>query len=335
MMQFAELNLHHRGNAEKTTNLVRRAVRMGYDAVVINIDIGQMEAKSSDKSAETEHQPPRKKKRKSNANPTEAIKEQSDVIGGGGGDVVPDPFLVNEKQLDLSSLEQAGRKFRQFSRLTVHLTDSTSVHKLLHHAKLKLYDLVAVRFDDEQILMTLQRKGHLIDLISIEADSGKVPWLYLPKVVQACVACGLGFELVYSKALFSQENRRQFFSNARSLMTITRGGRGVVLSSGADEIIAIRAPYDAANLCTLFGMEPRHGRKFVAANAKAILLRSQSRRTIKGSIHVTSDLSAIPSSLGQPSELTLQKLAQIPEFENQLKLQEKDIDRDVEMIAIV
>uniref|UniRef100_A0A915DVU6 Ribonuclease P protein subunit p30 n=1 Tax=Ditylenchus dipsaci TaxID=166011 RepID=A0A915DVU6_9BILA len=318
MMQFAELNLHHRGNAEKTTNLVRRAVRMGYDAVVINIDIGQMEAKSSDKSAETEHQPPRKKKRKSNINPTEAIKEQSDVIGGGGGDVVPDPFLVNEKQLDLSSLEQAGRKFRQFSRLTVHLTDSTSVHKLLHHAKLKLYDLVAVRFDDEQILMTLQRKGHLIDLISIEADSGKVPWLYLPKVVQACPG-----------------KQATVFSNARSLMTITRGGRGVVLSSGADEIIAIRAPYDAANLCTLFGMEPRHGRKFVAANAKAILLRSQSRRTIKGSIHVTSDLSAIPSSLGQPSELTLQKLAQIPEFENQLKLQEKDIDGDVEMIAIV
>ena len=43
-MTFAELNLRHQGNAQKTTNLVRRAIRMGYDAVVINIDIGQMES---------------------------------------------------------------------------------------------------------------------------------------------------------------------------------------------------------------------------------------------------------------------------------------------------
>lgn len=48
------------------------------------------------------------------------------------------------------------------------------------------------------------------------------------------------------------------------LMEITRGGRGVVISSGAEDVIAVRAPFDVANLCILFGLDPRHGRKFVS-----------------------------------------------------------------------
>lgn len=89
------------------------------------------------------------------------------------------------------------------------LTDSTSVHKLQHHPKLKLYDVVAVRFDDEQILMTLQRKGDFVDIISMDAESGKIPWIYKTKIVQACANVGLGFELTYSKALLNSDYRRQ------------------------------------------------------------------------------------------------------------------------------
>jgi hypothetical protein len=40
--QFAELNIHHRGNTERTLAMVRRAIRMGYDTVVVNIDIGSL-----------------------------------------------------------------------------------------------------------------------------------------------------------------------------------------------------------------------------------------------------------------------------------------------------
>lgn len=39
--QFAEMNLRHRGNPAVTTEMVRRAIQMGYDAVVINVDIGE------------------------------------------------------------------------------------------------------------------------------------------------------------------------------------------------------------------------------------------------------------------------------------------------------
>jgi cell division inhibitor SulA len=39
---FAEMNLLHQGNPAKTLELVKRAIRMGYDTVVINIDVGDL-----------------------------------------------------------------------------------------------------------------------------------------------------------------------------------------------------------------------------------------------------------------------------------------------------
>lgn len=40
--QYAELNIRHTGNVERTLAMVKRAVRMGYDAVAVNIDIGDI-----------------------------------------------------------------------------------------------------------------------------------------------------------------------------------------------------------------------------------------------------------------------------------------------------
>lgn len=40
--QFAEMNIRYMGNMDETMAMVRRAVRMGYDCIVINTDIGQM-----------------------------------------------------------------------------------------------------------------------------------------------------------------------------------------------------------------------------------------------------------------------------------------------------
>lgn len=97
-------------------------------------------------------------------------------------DFIPDPFLIDSTKLDLTSLKQTSKIFRQFrfvfptkcikwiieciySRLTATLNDSSSVHKFMHHSKLKLFDIIAVRFEDEQILTTLTRKGIFTNLI--------------------------------------------------------------------------------------------------------------------------------------------------------------------------
>lgn len=55
--------------------------------------------------------PPKKKKKKKSA-AVEAAEPQSSQSTA--TEVVPDPFRVDESQLDLSALEVAGKKFRQF-----------------------------------------------------------------------------------------------------------------------------------------------------------------------------------------------------------------------------
>ena len=47
-------------------------------------------------------------------------------------------------------------------------------------------------------------------------------------------------------------------------MEVSRRGKGIVLSSGAEDLLGLRGPFDAANLCVLFGLSSKDGRKFVS-----------------------------------------------------------------------
>ncbi|TKR82652.1 hypothetical protein L596_016342 [Steinernema carpocapsae] len=383
--QFAEMNLRHTGNAERTLALVKRAVRMGYDSVVINVDVGdlmsdrclevslgEMGIKSSGtgrgrkvrersdhptapvdriypsedgslarfcldliavtaldrrylqgvsekkdrpdrgtgaclETAERSHfkltrrerpvgprfpdmppppclagpflsetpcicasttkpcgrllrsvqkeddEPPRKKKKGGKGK----FKQQADEI--------PEPFFVDPSKLDLTALEMAGKRFRQYSRLTITLTDQAIFHMLTHHETVRQYDILAVRIDDEQILSTLTRKGDFVDIIVYDPTLVKVPWLTKGRLIMSCVETGISFEIGFAGALRDSSLRRQAFQHGRLLMNMTRGGKGVVLGSGAEDVISIRAPYDVANMSILFGAKPTDGRKFVAA----------------------------------------------------------------------
>ena len=120
--QFAEMNIVHRGNPNQTLSIVRRAIRMGYDAVVLNIDIGSSlsnnvlneETKVGGKITlktfsifaflDSSEQPPRKKMKKQKG------KEPKPTLAAS----IPDPFVINEADLDLSSFESTGKRFRQF-----------------------------------------------------------------------------------------------------------------------------------------------------------------------------------------------------------------------------
>jgi RNase P/RNase MRP subunit p30 len=101
---------------------------------------------------------------------------------------------------------------RLFSRLTVTLTDTTSIHKLQHHPKRELYDIIAIRCPDEQMLGTMSRKGEFFDIITLDSKQtigGRIPWLYKQKLIQACIKEGISFEVCYGEALLDNELRRQ------------------------------------------------------------------------------------------------------------------------------
>ncbi|KAK0405621.1 hypothetical protein QR680_018092 [Steinernema hermaphroditum] len=315
--QFAEMNLRHTGNAERTLALVKRAVRMGYDSVVINIDVGDLMSNRCEEVHMDDDEPPKKKKKKPAGKGR--FKQQADGI--------PEPFFIDPSKLDLSALEKAGKRFRQYSRLTVSLQDQALFHMLTHHEAVRKYDILAVRIDDEQILSTLTRKGDFVDLIVYDPTLTKIPWLTKGKLIMSCVENGIGFEISFAGALRDSSLRRQAFQNGRILMNMTRGGRGVIMGSGAEDVISIRAPYDVANMSLLFGAKPSDGRKFVAENARQILLRAESKKTVRGAIHVAT-MDNVPDALNDAAKGTaLDRLKEVPEFAAQLKINEYSMNR--------
>lgn len=252
--KFAELNLRHQGDAINTANLVNRAIRMGYDSVAINIDIGDPSSSVDDRIEGFVE--PLKKKAKKQSN-----QSQFD-------DVIPDPFKVDEtllSQVDLQRLRGDGKIFRQFTRITLHLKDTTTVHRIMNNPKIKKYDLVAVRIDDVEMLSTLSRKGDFVDIITFDCTSEKRPsWLYSHKLIQAVAAEGIAFELTYGEALQDSVSRATFICNGRMLLAATKKGTNVFLSSGALSLIHIRGPYDVGNLTSLFSFDTFYGIHFVS-----------------------------------------------------------------------
>ncbi|GMR32121.1 hypothetical protein PMAYCL1PPCAC_02316, partial [Pristionchus mayeri] len=303
--EYAEMNLRHSGNAERTTALVKRAVRMGYDSVVINVDIGDLFQSTNELEEETDPQPPPSKKAKKKGKGQGRASEAT---------TIPDPFLVDEKNLQLTALTTAGKRFRQYSRLTVTLADTSYVHQFFHSPQLKKYDLVAIRPDNEQIFTTLTRKTEFFDIITFDQSAGKVHWLHgggKSKQVQQVADEGIGFEFCYGEALTDSSTRRQVLSNGRSLLATTKGKKAF-FSSGATDIMDIRAPVDAMNLLVLYGVKSGKAKPHLSDFPREILLRAEAKRTLRGAIAVTSK-DEIPSrTLSQQAALS--RLLSVPEF---------------------
>ncbi|EYC09652.1 hypothetical protein Y032_0059g2981 [Ancylostoma ceylanicum] len=254
--QYADLNIRHTGNADRTLAMVKRAIRMGYDTVAINIDIGDIVPEESieehllpkSNSEETGKPPPKKKAKK---NEDRKGREQQ----------LPEPFVVDESLLDLTELEKQGKKFRQFSRITFTLNDATVIHNVFNNPRLREFDLVAVRPADVNILTTLTRKTDAVDIITMNPET-HVTWLHKSKFMEMIRVEGVGFEITYAPAL-SPENRRACLHSGRFLLRGLRG-RSVVMTSGASSMYELRAPVDVMNMTILWGVSGADARPMIS-----------------------------------------------------------------------
>ncbi|XGW25572.1 hypothetical protein V3C99_006739 [Haemonchus contortus] len=320
--QYAELNIRHTGNAEKTLAMVKRAIRMGYDTVAINIDIGDIapgelveEHMNPQSNTENVDKPPPKKKRKGE---DRKPREQQ----------IPEPHSVDESLLDTTDLRKQGKRFRQFSRITFTLNDASVIHNVFNNPRLRKFDIVAVRPSDVNILNTLTRKTDAIDIITMNPET-HVSWLHKVKFLEKIRIEGVGFEITYAPALFPA-NRRSCLHTGRYLIRGLRG-RGVILSSGATSMCELRAPVDVMNMAILWGVTGADARLLISGNAKQILLRAEARRTVGGALHVapvetrvdeegqkTIDVS-IPACRSTHAD-ALQRLLKVKEFRAQVEV---------------
>ncbi|CAD6196809.1 unnamed protein product [Caenorhabditis auriculariae] len=273
--QYADLNIVHTGNIENTISMVRRAIRMGYDAVAINIDIGDIAEYQTEPGAdvqlEASEEPPKKKKKKGGSENL-GIKKQ-----------LPKPFYVDQSKLDLNDLKKRGKVFRQFSRITFTANAQVVLNKTFNHPRILDFDLVAVRPGNDSVIETLSRKVEHFDIITVQANE-QTRWLSGTKILERIRGEGIFYELNYAEALSDRNTRQISLFNGRVLLRAMRS-RGVLMSSGARQMIDLRAPVDVMNLAFLWGVTNANARNLISGHPKAVLLQAECRGTENGEVH--------------------------------------------------
>jgi ribonuclease P/MRP protein subunit RPP1 len=166
---------------------------------------------------------------------------------------------------------------RQYTRITVVIDEMIAAYALaVTNSVLLSYDLVAVQPESRNAWDHLCEKGSdAVDIVTLDM-SKRLPFKVTEKQVKQALAKGITFEICYSAGLRDGLARRYFFSNSLHLVAVT-GGRGVILSSGAEAACSLRGPYDVLNLGSLFGLSQEMAKRCLSSNGRAVLARAEAR----------------------------------------------------------
>ncbi len=100
-------------------------------------------------------------------------------------------------------------------------------------------------------------------------------------------------------------SRRNLISNATQLIRATRG-RGIVISSQAENALACRGPSDVVNLAVLWGLSQERGVEAIGREARAVVLQAEMRRrSFRGVIDVIyggEKPKSVAENAGKPSK---------------------------------
>jgi ribonuclease P/MRP protein subunit RPP1 len=179
---------------------------------------------------------------------------------------------------------------------------------------LRAYDLVAVQPTTE---MSFRAACHDddVDILSIDITAN-LPFRLRPALLLDAVTRGVAIELCYAPALRGPGGRRQFVSLGGTLAAATRGGRLLLLSSGAATPQELRCPADVSVLGLLWHpMEPTAARKLLTATPVTILAHAAARVACKSALvvldtacpvdagHLSATAALLPGAKAPPATL--------------------------------
>lgn len=255
-------------------------------------------------------------------NPFYSQPSTSSSSSAGQSGVVPEhmphvssPALPSLSPSSSSSSSGSRGGVTQLNRLTVVLDDTSKHNSAGFHSlwpTLLSYDLLAIRpltsnqFNAACLNYTEPKQGgQSFDIISLDlSSSARLPFYLKRTTVGKALDNGAVFEVCYSDAIESstsdanssrpplrrEERLRNLISNTRDLLRVTSGGRGVILSSGAAQVLGLRSPSDVINLATVLGFSPNRAREALSSACQSLLIRAQTRRSFRGVVgwpHVT------------------------------------------------
>ncbi|KAH9492719.1 Ribonuclease P protein subunit p30 [Bulinus truncatus] len=237
---------------EKLIGLVEVSVELGYESVVVNNHIQSLQGSKGKKQIEKSFITP------------------------------PSEILLEEKTIN--SLQCHGKPIEQLSRLTAVLQDASNTHRL-GNPDILVYDILAVQPTDEKTFQ-LACKTLEVDVICLNFTEN-LGFSLKRQLLNLAASRGIHFEIIYSPALASSQVKRNVISNALSLVKAICG-KNIIISSGAEQPIDLRSPYDVINLARLFGLNHSQAKDALCKNCRAVLMHAKSRKTCKSVILVKS-----------------------------------------------
>ena len=93
------------------------------------------------------------------------------------------------------------------------------------------------------------------------------------------VNAGIRIEICYSQGVGGDGNaRRNFIGNCMAIFRAT-GGRGLVLSSEARNVLGVRAPADVVNLMAVWGLGRERAEEGLGGNPRGVVVNEGIRRS--------------------------------------------------------
>ncbi|EDO18864.1 hypothetical protein Kpol_1023p33 [Vanderwaltozyma polyspora DSM 70294] len=219
-------------------------------------------------------------------------------------------FPNNVKELNPMDIKERFKTFIEntgmkiYSRITLIIDDPSKGQSL---AKIsQAYDIIAAMPISEKGI-TLATTNLDIDLLTFDY-SQRLPVFLKHKSICGCVKRGVKVEIPYAYALRDLQSRRQFISNARSVIRSSRS-RGIVVSSGAQNSLECRNIIGVTSLIKTLGLESDKCGKAMGQLASLVLLNGRLRnKSYKQTIVVGGDVSNVVDDIEGIDETKLVKI---------------------------
>ncbi len=180
--------------------------------------------------------------------------------------------------IDLSRLPRSPQ-LRILTRCTLHMEDG--MEQQLSKA-VESYDIVAVK-PLSNVAFVAACNSNVVDMISL--DTAKQFNLTQRRVaIRAALSRGIRFEICYAAGMRNVQARIALIRYASHLIRFMKG-RGILISSGAQEGCDLRGPYDIINMALIWGMKASQAQTALADEPQQCLSVAYSRRmTYSGAI---------------------------------------------------
>ena len=172
--------------------------------------------------------------------------------------------------------------FYQKFRLHLHISDASHLTPLSHSSSspsLLSYDLLSATPTSTDLFHACA-SSDLLDLITLPCTAKLGFHLRRPSLHMAKER-GIALELTYAGGVREGSLRRYMFACGVAVMRMGGGGKGVVVSSGAEREGDMRDVAGVVSIMRLMGMEGERARAALSSNAEAVLWKGETRKTAK------------------------------------------------------